>query len=147
MSLSIAASTVNTEHFFAVPPTTTVAEAARLMTENSIGSVMVVAHKEHTLLGLFTERDLMTRVVAKGLNPATTTLDSVMTKEIVTVTAKTSVHDALQLMRDFHCRHLPIIENNTPIGMVSVRDLYSAVIENLEHDVREKEAFIFGGGY
>jgi CBS domain-containing protein len=147
MPLSIAASTVNTKDFFSLPPETTVAEAAKVMTEKSIGSIMVIAPKSAKLLGLFTERDLMTRVVAKGLNPTTTFLDEVMTKDLITITAKTSVHDALELMRDYHCRHLPIVESDAAIGMISVRDLYSAVVASLQADIREKEAFIYGGGY
>ncbi len=147
MPLSIAASTVNTKDFFSLPPETAVAEAAKLMTEKSIGAIMVIAPRSAKLLGLFTERDLMTRVVAKGLNPATTTLDEVMTKDLITITAKTPVHDALELMRDYHCRHLPIVESDAAIGMISVRDLYSVVITNLKEDIREKEAFIYGGGY
>ena len=80
------------------------------------------------LVGIFTERDLLTRVVAYGLDPATTSVGEVMTKELVVADVDDHYEAALEKMKDCNCRHLPVVENDRLVGVVSMRDLLLAEI-------------------
>lgn len=102
----------------------TVAEAARYMAENQVGAVLVVEGER--LEGIFTERDALYRVLAEGRDPARTTLDEVMTRELVTLTPDEPAADALRLMRDIGFRHLPVVEDGRACGMISLRDFIGA---------------------
>ncbi len=126
-------------------PTATVGEAARLMAQHHMGAVLVCA--ERRLLGIFTERDVTTRVVAAGRDVDATPLSEVMTPDPDTVAPDATVREALDLMNDRGYRHLPIVEDGEVRGIVSIRDLYAAVKRQLEEEVREREAFIHGTGY
>jgi len=104
-----------------IEPGWTVRNAAERMTERNIGAVAVV--DDGALKGVFSERDIMSRVVAKGLNPDNTTVASVMTKEILVGNPRENVDSALQKMHSIGCRHLPVVENGKLVGMLSIRDL------------------------
>ncbi len=119
--------------------------AAKLMAEHNIGAIMVVDGS--TLAGIFTERDLVKRVIALGLSPDDTTLREVMTPNPITLKPGETMHYALEIMDQNHIRHLPIEENGEVIGMVSIRDLFSAVTKEMKEDIDNKDAFIFGEVY
>jgi CBS domain-containing protein len=104
-----------------IEPGWTVRTAAQRMTERNIGAVAVVDHG--TLAGVFSERDIMSRVVAKGLNPDDTPVDTVMTREIVIAEPTENVDAALQKMHSIGSRHLPVVANGKLVGMISIRDL------------------------
>ncbi|HEX6098035.1 MAG TPA: CBS domain-containing protein [Thermoanaerobaculia bacterium] len=104
-----------------IEPGWTVRTAAQRMTERNIGAVAVVDHG--TLAGVFSERDIMSRVVAKGLNPDDTPVDTVMTREIVIAEPNENVDAALQKMHSIGSRHLPVVANGKLVGMISIRDL------------------------
>ena len=104
-----------------IEPGWTVRSAAQRMSERNIGAVAVV--EGGTLAGVFSERDIMTRVVAKGLNPDATSVDSVMTREIVVAEPAENVDSALQKMHSIGSRHLPVVQNGKLVGMISIRDL------------------------
>jgi CBS domain-containing protein len=99
----------------------TVLEAARIMTERNIGALPVL--REGRLLGIFSERDVMTRVVAAGRSPGSTKLSEVMTPYPRTVTPDETVENCLFMMKEFGFRHLPICAGDEFVGLVSVRDL------------------------
>jgi CBS domain-containing protein len=128
-----------------VPETMTVREAASLMSGRHIGAVMVMDGLR--LTGIFTERDLMGRVVAPGLDPNTTRLAQVMTRNPDTIGADDTALDALQMMRKSGYRHLPVAKDGRIVGMISVRDLYSTVLDELEEDLKDRDAFIQGTTY
>jgi CBS domain-containing protein len=123
----------------------TVREAAQLMAKRRIGAVMIL--RGERLEGILTERDVLTRVVAPGLDPDTTRIGQVMTRNPDCVRPDSRPVDALIRMREKGFRHLPVVENDRVVGMVSIRDLYDAVRQGLEEDLQEREAFIFGSGY
>ncbi len=123
----------------------TVREAARLMAENAVGAVMII--EGNTLVGIFTERDLATRVVAPGLDPDRVRLAEVMTRDPDTIRPDETARDALEKMQRCGYRHLPVVNVGTIVGMVSVRDLYRAVLCQLEEDLRELDAYVHGPGY
>ena len=104
-----------------IEPGWTVRTAAERMTERNIGAVAVV--DQGTLAGVFSERDIMSRVVARGLNPDDTQVDAVMTKEIVVADPQENVDAALQKMHSIGSRHLPVVANGKLVGMISIRDL------------------------
>ncbi|MBU0704994.1 MAG: CBS domain-containing protein [Chloroflexi bacterium] len=99
----------------------TVLDAARYMTEYQIGAVPVL--KEGELVGIISERDLMTRVVARELNPALTHVGEVMTRKMITLEHTTTCQDALTKMEQIHIRHMPVMAGKRIIGCVSLREL------------------------
>ena len=101
------------------PPETTVAKAAKLMAKKNVGAVMVVAEK--LLVGIFTERDAVFRVIAAGRDPITTTIGEVMTPDPVTVEPAEIFGRVLLAMHEKGFRHMPVVENGEPIGIVSSR--------------------------
>jgi len=98
-----------------------VKEACSVMRERSIGAILVVEGKGH-LIGIFTGRDAVCRVVAEGLNPATTRLQEVMTPTPISMKPGSTANDALHLMRDGGFRHIPVIDEDRVIGIVSKGD-------------------------
>jgi CBS domain-containing protein len=136
---------VNQQELWTITPQTSAREAARLMAHRKIGAAMVLS--EGRLVGIFSERDLATRVVAQGLDPDSTLVGAVMTGNPVTIGPGDFAGDALELMRSHGFRHLPVVDSGRAVGMVSVRDLYDAVKEQLEEDLQERDAYIFGSGY
>ncbi|MBI1779330.1 MAG: CBS domain-containing protein [Proteobacteria bacterium] len=122
-----------------------VREAARIMAERRIGAVMIV--RGERLEGILTERDVLVRVVAPSRDPDTTQIGEVMTRNPDTVAPDSRAIDALLRMREKGYRHLPVVDKDRVVGMVSIRDLYDAVKQELEEDLQEREAFIFGSGY
>ncbi|MBM3570911.1 MAG: CBS domain-containing protein [Alphaproteobacteria bacterium] len=137
---------ISKQELTTVPASMTVREAGRQMTAKRIGALMVMSNDR--LEGIFTERDVMTKVVAPGRNPDTTTLADVMTRNPDTVAPDSLALRALEMMRESGYRHLPVVEpNGRLVGIVSIRDLYFAVKTDLEEDLQEREAFLFGSGY
>lgn len=125
---------------------TTVRDAVKLMASRRIGAVMI--GEGQTLLGIFTERDLMTKVVAPGRDPDKVRLNEVMTGKPDTIKPEETAGDALQRMQKGGYRHLPVVENGRLIGMVSVRDIYAAVLAEMVDELQDREAFIQGSaGY
>ncbi len=112
------------------PPQASVEDAAKAMSARNIGAV-IVAEEGH-LLGIFTERDLVRRVVALGLDPKTTRLDQVMTSDLATIRPDDEQSRAIDLMRRTGCRHLPVMEGERIVGVVSIRDVYAALERDLE---------------
>jgi len=117
---------------------TTALDAAVLMTEKYIGSVVVKG--EAGVLGVFTERDLMMRVVGEKKDPATTLVRDVMPAEIVRVAPDETCTRCLDLMKEHRCRHLLVFEGEDFVGIVSLRDIVAALIS-------EKEMFISSLGH
>ena len=101
-----------------LPPETTVMAAARQMRSRNVSAVLVT-EGDAELVGIFTERDAIRRVLAEGLDPATTTLSDVMTDNPDTVTPQDNLAAAVRLMQAAQCRHVPIVEDGKAVGMVS----------------------------
>jgi len=116
------------------PPETTVAKAAKLMAKKNVGAVMVVEDK--LLVGIFTERDAVFRVIAEGRDPSATRLREVMTPDPLTVDPDEIFGRALLLMHDHGFRHVPVVENGEAIGIVSSR---SALDPEMEEFVSETQ--------
>jgi CBS domain-containing protein len=103
------------------PPGASVRDACRAMAEQPCGSVLITERGK--LLGIFTESDLVRRVLAPGLDPRLTLLVEVMTREPGTIRPDARVDEAIRKMDGFGCRHLPVVEHGRVVGVVSLRDL------------------------
>src|SRR5258708_11379393 len=112
----------------------TVLEAARFMMEHNIGALPVM--RDGKLAGIFSERDVMNRVVAVGRTPGTTEVGEVMTANPRAVEADESIEECLFIMREFGFRHLPIIEGEELKGLVSLRDLLMRQVAEMERQTR-----------
>ncbi|MGA7306716.1 MAG: CBS domain-containing protein [Rhodothermales bacterium] len=105
-----------------VTPSSTVQETVQLMDQHNVGSVLVLDDKTE-LCGIFTERDLVKRVVSKNIDPATTLMDDVMTRDVAVVDARTRATDVFHLMDTKKCRHIPVADGKQILGVVSLRDI------------------------
>src|SRR5690606_17447693 len=105
-----------------ISPAATVYEAVHLMNDRHIGAVLVT-DSARRLLGIFTERDVLSRIVSAGVDSATTPVQAVMTTKLITATRATTVEAAMSLFMERRIRHLPILEDNVIIGIVSIGDI------------------------
>ena len=119
-------------------PEETAQAAAARMTAEACGSILVC--DDGRLRGIFTERDLMTRVVGRGLDPGTTRLKQVMTRDPDRIESTATAREALRRMDELGCRHLPVTEDGRVLGVVSLRDLpIETVAEALPELGRRRE--------
>jgi CBS domain-containing protein len=115
----------------------TVGEAARLMKKSQFGAVMVV--DDGKLVGIFTERDALFNVIAAGRDPQIIQLAAVMTRNPQTILADKPFVDALHLMHAGGFRHVPVVEDGRPVGMVSARDAFGQELENFIYELLRQE--------
>jgi CBS domain-containing protein len=112
---------VMTTSLVTLPATTPVTEAAKAMKERNIGDVIVM-DDGHTC-GIVTDRDLVVRALAEGLDPRGTKLKEVCSQDLVTISPSDSIDKAITLMRERALRRLPVVEDDRPVGIVSIGDL------------------------
>lgn len=115
----------------------TVLDAARLMKRQNIGSLLVVDGTR--LIGIFTERDALFRVLAAGRDPAVTLLADVMTPQPQTIHPDEPFLSALRIMHEGKFRHLPVVEFDRPLGLVSVRDALDEDLYDLRADLEQRQ--------
>lgn len=120
-----------------LPPEASVSEAAVLMAKKKTGAVMVVV--EERLVGIFTERDALFRVVARELDPVTTRLSKVMTADPKTVGPRMTYGFALVMMQENGFRHAPVVENGKPIGIVGSRNAFDPELEEFAAEAHRRE--------
>lgn len=111
-------------------PFESVAEVARRMSEKKVGAVLLV--KDGDLWGLFSERDLLTRVVSQDRDPKTTDVGTVATREVVTIEADAPLRTVLQVFKRSKFRHLPVLREGKPVGIVSTRDFLEFLVQSCE---------------
>lgn len=117
-------------HMVTIAPSASVEEAARSMSRNEVGAVLVVEGDQ--LRGILSERDVVSRVVAEGKAPSDTKVSDVATNDVVTVDEGAHVRECAALLRDRAIRHLPVTRGGTPVGILSSRDFQAYVVEGLE---------------
>lgn len=120
-----------------------VADAVRAMNEARVGAVIVLDGGR--LAGIFTERDVLRRVVESHRDPEETPVSEVMTRDVVVIKPSDTVQHAMVLVNTRNCRHLPVMDGDVVKGMVSVRDLIGAVVDGQEHLIAELTDYIYGG--
>jgi CBS domain-containing protein len=114
----------------------TVCDAARRRAENTCGSILIMDRER--LLGIFTERDLLVRVVATGRNPAETRLADVMTTDIETIEGDESIEEAIRRMDEGAFRHLPVVDRERVLGVLSVRDIPILELGSMARELDER---------
>jgi CBS domain-containing protein len=119
----------------------TVFDVARRMTAARVGAVTVLEGER--LIGVFSERDLMSRVVVPGLEAETTSVGEVMTREVVTAELDESRDECLAKMQRAGCRHLPVLTHGHVIAMISMRDLLWDEIEEQVEEIRQLRAYVW----
>lgn len=123
-------------------PDQTVGEAARLMADREVGCVLLV--EAGSVVGIFSERDLLRRVVAKGASLADTPLRTVMTRDPLTASPDEDRMAAMLKMRKIGCRHLPILRDGTLIDTISIRDLVFDEIDDRNSEIEDLKRYIQG---
>lgn len=125
-----------------VEPETTIDEAARRMHQEKVGALLVM-HDEN-IIGILTERDLLNRVVAKGVDPSATRVHEVMTREVVVVRPGITVRDAMLIVTEKRFRHLPVVEDGHLLGMLSSGDLTRWIVAEEEGVIHTLMDYIYG---
>jgi len=132
-----------TSSLWTIAPEATVYEAIKLMAEKNIGALLVMAGGK--LTGIFTERDYARKIALQGKNSRQTHVWEILPKEIVAVTPDDSVEDCMRLMTEHRIRHLPVLENEKVVGVVSIGDLVNWIISTQNATIRQMEEYISGG--
>jgi CBS domain-containing protein len=123
-----------------VPKEAPVLEVIRLMAEHHIGSVLVMQGGE--LVGIATERDYARKVILQGRSSAETPVAQVMSSPVVTVTPTDTAQTCMAMMTQRRIRHLPVVDEDKVVGMVSIGDLVKAVIEDQQHEIAQLQQYI-----
>lgn len=125
-----------------IPLGATVRDAVHHMNAYGVGALVVLQLGD--MVGIFTERDVLRRVVDAGLHPSVTRVADVMTAPVLTIELGTRVGDAMELMTEHRCRHLPVVENDELVGMISIGDLLRWVTRVQLNDIKYMTEYISG---
>lgn len=125
-----------------VSPQTSTADAVRRMNEAGVGSLVVMADDE--VIGIFSERDVLVRVVDALRDPLSTSVEEVMSTRLVTIGPDAKVSEGMRVMTEKRVRHLPVMEGRALLGIVSIGDLTKAVVQGLQEEVVHLETYISG---
>jgi signal-transduction protein with cAMP-binding, CBS, and nucleotidyltransferase domain len=120
----------------------TVADVARQMAELRVGAILVLENDE--LRGLFSERDLMTRIVVEQRNAETTPVRTVMTTNLATIDESATLSEALECMNERSCRHLPVMSGAKVTGFLSMRDLMLFELDRKTEELQHLHAYLAG---
>lgn len=121
---------------------TTIRDAVRTMSDKKIGSVLVVDNEQ--LKGIFTERDLMSRVVAAGVDLDTAPVDDVMSKDLITCSEDDTIEEVSRIMSNARHRHIPVIAGKQLVGIVTAGDIMASVLEDRTIEVGQLKSYIQG---
>ena len=138
-------STKETGTNYSVDCDDTVFRALEIMAEANISAVMVIENDK--IVGIFTERDYSRKCELKGFSARNTHVRDFMTEKMLTVTPETSMDQCMGLMKQYHIRHLPVIQDDKMVGMVSMRDVVDVLITERESTIKGLENYILGSGF
>ena len=124
-----------------VDASATVAEAVGLMNSEKIGSVMVIKNGQY--VGIFTERDVLNRVISAKLNPDRTRVEKVMTSDFISVQEKSTLRETMQIMTNKRVRHLPVFEKEKLVGMISIGDVTRKLLEINQNEAASLRQYLF----
>lgn len=120
----------------------TVFDAISLMSEVNVGAVLV--QQDKAIIGIFTERDYLQKVALKSLSSKTLTVGEVMTSPVITAGPADSVQQCMETMTTCRCRHLPVVENDKLLGIVSIGDLVKVLVDEKELEIAQLNHYITG---
>jgi CBS domain-containing protein len=129
-------------HVVSIEPEATVIEAARRMNDHGVGGLLVVS-TDGALLGIFTERDILRRVMAVGLDGAVTRVSDVFTSDVITCLPETSVEECAAIMSSRRIRHLPVCDPSGLRGLVTSGDVLAFRVEESEATVQYMNSYMF----
>lgn len=125
---------------YSATPDTTVFDAIKLMTEAKVGALLVM--EDNKLVGIISERDYTRKVILETKSSRETPVKDIMTSEVLTVTSDQSIEDCMKIMSEHHIRHLPVVENGQPIGVLSVMDVVKNILSEKEFIIDQLEHYI-----
>ena len=128
---------------WSVKPTTSVFDALRIMADKEIGALVVM--EDQRLVGVLSERDYARKVILMGRYSKDTTVGEIMTPDVLCAKGDNTVEECMALMTDKHIRHLPVIDGDRVIGMLSIGDLVKAIIAEQKFMIEQLEHYISGG--
>jgi len=129
-------------HIISVRPDASVLDAIRLMAEKNIGAVLVMDGDD--LRGIMSERDYARKVIVKGRSSSSTLVADIMTADVLTTSSGETVNNCMELMTEMRIRHLPVVEDNVVIGVISIGDLVQAIISDQQEEIEQLEHYISG---
>lgn len=132
------------ERVHTIPQGSSVLDAALLMNENHIGSLVVVDNFGD-MVGIISERDILTRIVTTQRNPIATQVGDIMTDDVVHCDPSTTLNEVRRIMTDRHIRHIPVLDNGSLMGMISIGDLNAASNADLTIEVNAMRDYITSG--
>jgi signal-transduction protein with cAMP-binding, CBS, and nucleotidyltransferase domain len=133
---------IHKRELFSVEESENVSSVARRMADLHVGAIVVMNGEE--LRGVFSERDLMKRVVLERMDPDRTSVSRVMTTALATIDEMASIEDAMEMMQAQNCRHLPVIRGSRVVGFLSMRDLMNYELAQKTEELHHMRAYIHG---
>lgn len=130
------------EDIYSVAPLASVIDAVNVMNDHHVGSVLVM--EGGSPVGIFSERDVLVRVLAAHRDPRQTLVRDVMTTRLHTASSDDSLLDVMRLMTERRCRHVPVMDGERLLGLVSIGDITKAIQHNLRQEVRDLSTYIGG---
>lgn len=131
-----------TNEIWHIRPDNTVYEAIQMMATKKVGALLVM--KGVALKGIISERDYAREVILKGRSSTDTRVDDIMSSNVISVSSSESVEASLAVMTDNHIRHLPIVDENIVIGVLSLGDLVKTIINDQQSTIQQLESYIRG---
>lgn len=128
------------KHIWQIAPNATVINALELMAQKSIGALLVVENQK--LVGIFSERDYARKGIIQGRKATETLINEVMTEKVITVPPKTSIQECMQIFSDKKFRHLPVVDGEEILGILSVGDIVSSIINDQKEHINFLEQYI-----
>jgi CBS domain-containing protein len=123
-------------------PTDTVFDALKLLAEHEVGALMVMENGK--LIGIMSERDYTRKIALQGKSSKETTVADIMTRNVLVVSPTTRTRQCMALMSEKKIRHLPVMEDDTVLGMISIRDIMDDIIADHEFTIAQLESYING---
>ena len=128
------------QSIFTITPESTVLEAITLMADKGIGAVVVT--QQDKVVGILSERDYTRKVMLMERTSKETTVKEIMTAKVLTVSKSTSIENCLTLMTERHLRHLPVVENDKLVGLISIGDLVKAIMDDQRKLIEQLQQYI-----
>ena len=132
--------TQRTQNIHSVSPQSTVRQALELMADKNIGALLVL--EENELVGMFSERDYARKVVLKGKSSVDTQVQDIMTTEVICVKVNQTFTECMQTMTDHHIRHLPVMDEQKVIGLISIGDVVKVILQEHTRTIEELKSYI-----
>ena len=129
--------------FWSIAPNSTVFEALQLMAKKNIGALLVIQNEK--LAGIFSERDYARKVILEGKSSKETTVGDLMTREVFYIDPKDTLKESMAVMTAKSIRHMPVLENERLIGIVTLGDVVKQIIADQKFTIRELRKYISGG--